>query len=482
MPKPKTIFSCQSCGFESPKWVGQCPNCSTWNTFEEQVVQPVTKGMGNRAGGGVSINPASIVSAAEVSVLERARERLETGMYEFDRVFSSSAETPGIVNGSVILLGGEPGIGKSTLLTQILIKLLTKQSKIVRKKNESSERISTLQGGNILYISGEESPSQITLRIERLILAEEKLTGISLKQTDWRTQLRFVTSTNVDEVCAIIRQHTPSLVIVDSIQTMWTDELTGAAGSIGQLKESTQKITETVKSLHIPTFLVGHVTKDGDIAGPKVLEHMVDAVVELSGERSGDLRMLRALKNRFGPTDEVGLFQMREAGLVEVTNPSELFLHESTLGVPGAALGCIVEGTRPLLIEVQALVVKSYIPMPRRVAQGIPLPRLQVLTAVLQKHVNLSLHEYDVFVSIAGGLSTKEPSLDLAVCLAIISSLQQKPLPAKTVSIGEVGLLGEVRQVPFFEKRRKEAIRLGFPKVISAEKFSNLNSLVRGLW
>jgi DNA repair protein RadA/Sms len=336
----------------------------------------------------------------------------------------------------------------------------------------------------ILYVCGEESPSQIALRIKRMIDIEQENTNPnkslpSAQQLE--EHLLFVTTTDVDEVASIIREQTPQLVIVDSIQTMQTEDLLGAEGSVGQIRESTQRITDTVKRLSIPTFLVGHVTKEGTIAGPKVLEHIVDAVLELSGERNDQLRLLRAVKNRFGATDEVGVFRLVEYGLEEVTNPSEMLLEHTDTTVSGSATVCVMEGTRPLLVEVQALVVSSQLAMPRRVGRGIELSRIQVLAAVLQKHAFLALGTADIFVSAAGGFSIREPSVDLGLAMAIVSSLHNKPLPPKTIFIGEIGLLGEIRSVTYLDRRIKEAKRLGFDRIISRQSHKKVQEVIRDL-
>lgn len=489
MAKAKSIFVCQNCNAQSPKWTGQCSECGEWNTLVESVVQAEGK---KRRGAvdTVMSTTGMITKFSDVQNLPNQMQRVSTGMEEFDRVLGSTYNATelsnGLVKGSVVLLGGEPGIGKSTILTQMIAKMLINGVFANIKNDDSGDAVDNGSRGGLMYVSGEESPSQIALRIERIVKMYSK-EGKKPNQrkmfvgadSSWKEKFQFVTTTNVDEICSIIQQHQPSLLVVDSIQTLFTNDLIGASGSVGQLRESTQRITQTVKSLNIPTFLVGHVTKDGDIAGPKILEHIVDAVLELSGERTSDLRVLRAIKNRFGATDEVGLFAMTEHGLAEVSNPSEFFLSSLTQNSPGNALACIMEGTRPLLIEIQSLVLSSNLAMPRRVCQGIALSRLQVLTAVLQKHLGLPLGEADVFVNIAGGLQVKEPSIDLATIMSIASSHRNKPLPEKTVFIGEVGLLGELRSVPYIDKRTKEAKRLGFSTVVSYPDFKHIRDVVK---
>jgi DNA repair protein RadA/Sms len=336
----------------------------------------------------------------------------------------------------------------------------------------------------VFYVSGEESPSQISLRIDRFLknypsLSKEK----SSEEIDQilNDNLVFITSTDVDEINLLVQKEKPDLLIVDSIQTISTSSLTGASGSVGQIRESSDRIINTVKAYGIPTFMVGHITKDGTIAGPKVLEHMVDAVLLLEGERSGQLRLLRSLKNRFGATDEVGIFQAEDYGFREVANPSELFLENTDQSVVGAATVCLMEGTRPLLAEVQALVVKSQLAMPRRVGRGIELSRIQILSAVLQKHTKLPLGFHDVFLSVAGGFKIKEASVDLGLAVAIASSISGKKIPQSTVFIGEIGLLGEVRKTPYFDRRAKEARRLGFKKVISKDSHKTIFAVLKDL-
>lgn len=453
MAKSSSVYICQNCGYESPKWLGQCPSCSEWNTLEEQVRTPPQK-RGKPAGNWAG-SAATVVRFSQVQNYDQQIQRLPTGMEEFDRVLGG-----GVVFGSVVLIGGEPGIGKSTLLTHLTLQIAASQ-----ENSGSSNK-------PVLYVAGEESPEQIALRIERMN---------PRTQGNWKDQIVFVTSTDVDEICATIEAEKPSLVIIDSIQSMATTDLSGATGSIGQLKESTERLTRIAKRLQVPVFLVGHVTKEGTIAGPKVLEHIVDAVIELSGERTGQYRILRAIKNRFGATDEVGVFEVVEEGLREVTNPSGAFLEDRVKATPGSALVSVVEGTRPLLIEVQALVVRTQLAMPRRVARGIPLQKLQLLCAVLEKYGNLPLGQCDVFVNVAGGMTVTEPAVDLGIAVACVSSFKNTPLPEKTVFVGEVGLLGEIRKVKLLDKRVKECRRLGFSTVIGPSSARSLSQVLSTL-
>jgi len=448
MPKSSTLYICQTCEFQSPKWIGQCPNCGSWNTLVETIA-PTSFSTKYTIG---SSHPAQAVTLSDLKHLDRSFVRIPSGMEEFDRVVGG-----GIVLGSVNLIGGEPGIGKSTLLTQIVINLLKDMSKEYE----------------IMYICGEESPEQIALRIKRM-------SGAALPQAVAK-RLEFVTSVDADACIGAIQSKKPSMVIIDSIQSMQTSDLTGTAGSVGQLKECTQRFTRIAKSMNIPVFLVGHVTKDGVIAGPKVLEHIVDTVLELSGERSGFFRLLRSVKNRFGATDEVGVFETVETGLREVKNPSAVFLQESSRDVPGSAIVPVLEGTRPVLVEIQALVVPSQLAMPRRVGRGIALPRIQLLAAVLQKHCGLPLGTQDIFVNVAGGFVVNEPGADLAIAMAIASSCKNIPLPKDAAYVGEIGLLGEVRSVGMGEKRAKEARRLGYTRVISGKQVRRIRELVNTL-
>lgn len=450
-----SVFVCQSCEAKFPKWQGQCSGCGAWNTLVEELT---SLSRGKRRVSQADWREQT-VSLPQVEALKGVKTRILTGIGELDRVLGG-----GLVPGAVILVGGEPGIGKSTLLTQVVLRMLKQQP-------DTSQPI--------LYLAGEESPSQIALRINRISENEQSIFDEKSATTKARGRksaspiktehLVFSTATNLETFVETVRQLRPQLVIVDSIQTLATAELSGSAGSAGQLREAADQITQVAKQLHIPVFLVGHVTKDGLIAGPKILEHIVDAVIEVSGERTGELRLVRAIKNRFGATDEVGVFQVNEAGLAEISNPSALFMEQSQQAVPGSVPICVVEGSRPLLLEVQALVVSTQLAMPRRVGRGIELSRIQVLAAILQKHCNLPLGTTDIFVSVAGGVTVREPALDLGLAVAMASSHLQRPVPEHTLFVGEVGLLGEVRRVSYLDRRLKEAKRLGYTKIVSAQ-------------
>jgi DNA repair protein RadA/Sms len=453
MAREVSRFVCQKCGFESPKWAGQCDACGEWNSLVETIVAAKPKGSRSRARS-LGIKPLKLGDIKGKGV-----ERIKVGMGELDRVLGG-----GMVPGSVVLLAGEPGIGKSTLLTQLALCLA-----------------SLAQGKQVVYVCGEESPEQIRLRINR-ILKTENLKPAS-PAGGLKTQLFFLPVTDVDEVLVSIRNMTkkPGVVIVDSVQTMSTQDLTGMAGSVGQIRECSYRLLNMAKETAITVFLVGHVTKEGAIAGPKVLEHLVDTVLYLEGDKRHIFRILRAQKNRFGSVDEVGVFLMSDKGLTEVSNPSDVFLEERQKKVAGSCVVATMEGTRPVLVEVQGLVIPSQLAVPRRVGTGVDQRRLQLLVAVLSKRCRLPLGQMDVYVNVAGGLKLTEPAADLGVCLAIASSFKNKALSDKSVAIGEVGLLGEVRKVSFLSKRVEEAKKLGYSKIIGPEQAKNLLEAIREL-
>ena len=434
--KSITSFVCQECGYESPKFLGKCPECGEWNSLKEFKVQNPQLSMQSRGTQNIKAHKLSEVDYQE-------GKRVLTGFTEMDEVLGG-----GIVKGSVILLAGDPGVGKSTLLLQTALSL-------------SSNKL------NILYISGEESEQQIKLRALRI--AKDKANSLLL-----------LSQTNTDNAVLAIEETKPDLVIVDSIQTMESENLTGLSGSVGQVRYAALQYIKAAKTLNIPVILVGHVTKEGMVAGPMVLSHMVDTVLFLEGEKTTGTRLLRSLKNRFGPVDEVGVFSMQEGGMAEVKNPQEVFLTQNREEGPGSILVVTLEGSRAFLVEIQALAVFSKLPMPRRVASGLDYKRLELLLAVLQKHARLPVDTMDVFVNVAGGLKLSDPAADLAICLAIFSSLKNIPLK-RVVAVGEVGLLGELRNVQSLEKRIKEAKKLGFTKIISPSYYKSLAQVIKSL-
>ncbi len=420
MAKQNTIFVCQSCGAAQPKWLGRCPSCQSWDTLVEEATVP--------AGKGKPASPAALTPLARA--LERPDQRRATGMPELDRVLGG-----GLVAGMVVLVGGEPGIGKSTLMLQAAQAL-------------------GADGGRVLYVAAEESARQVGLRAHRLGLAGQ---GVEL-----------MADTALEPIVQTVAQGGFEAVVVDSIQALKSAELAGAPGAVGQVRQCAADLAAAAKAAGCALFLVGHVTKEGALAGPRVLEHLVDTVLYFESEPSLRLRLLRAVKNRFGATDEVGVFEMGEAGLTGVVNPSALFLAHRPASAPGSAVCAAMSGTRPLLVEVQALVSPSGLAMPRRQALGVDPGRLHMLTAVLAIHAGLDLGSHDVFVNVTGGVRLSEPAADLAVAAAIASSLANRPLPAKTVCFGEVGLAGELRAVGRSAARMAEALRQGFEQVLTA--------------
>lgn len=420
-PKAKVLYVCRECGYESPKWLGKCSGCNAWNTMEEVVSAPVKSTFGVSS----SLKNAKAHPLAEISVEDE--HRFVTNISELDRVLGG-----GIVKGSVVLLSGDPGIGKSTILLQIC---------------------NSLQNNlKILYVSGEESALQIKLRAERLGVVSDKVS--------------IMTETDVQAVCEYILTEKPDLVMIDSIQTMQHTELSSSAGSIVQVRESTNLLLRTGKSLGIPIFIVGHVNKGGDIAGPKVLEHIVDTVLYFEGERNQSYRILRGIKNRFGSTNEIGVFEMTDAGLKQVENPSAMLLSGRMSDVSGGCITCVMEGTRPILAEVQALVTATGFGNARRTATGFDYNRLNLLLAVLEKRIGLYFSNQDTYVNIVGGMRLDEPAADLAVAMALVSGLRDIPLDEKLIAFGEIGLSGEVRSVSRAQARINEAARLGFTKCI----------------
>lgn len=440
MAKSKTVFFCKECGFEASKWMGQCPGCKQWDTFVEE---PVVKKS--------SIHNANGIKTLEPELLSKVTtdedHRIVTGIGELDRVLGG-----GIVVGSLVLVGGDPGIGKSTLLLQMCRDLAAKQNKI-------------------LYISGEESLKQIKMRADRL--------------GTFHGDLLLLSETNLDSIEDTIRKINPEIVIIDSIQTMYKEEIGAAPGSVSQVRETTGTLMHLAKGLGISIFIVGHVTKEGVVAGPRVLEHMVDTVLYFEGDSKASYRILRAVKNRFGSTNEIGVFEMRDKGLIEVNNPSEFMLQGKPEGEPGSVVTASVEGTRPILVEVQALVCQTNFNMPRRTAAGTDYNRVNLLMAVLEKRLGINMASMDAYINVAGGMKISEPSLDLAIVLAILSSYKNRALDSNTIVFGEIGLTGEIRAVNNAEQRVLEASKMGYnvcvlPKV-NEENIKNSNIKLIGV-
>jgi len=423
MAKGKVVFFCKECGSESPKWLGQCPGCKAWNSLVEAPQAGKARGP---AYGASALQSAEPVLLSEVDT--GAEERMATGIGELDRVLGG-----GLVVGSLVLVGGDPGIGKSTLLLQMCYVLTKKERKV-------------------LYVSGEESIRQIRMRADRLKVSDGSML--------------LLAETSLNRVEETIRQTAPEVVIIDSIQTVYREETEAAPGSPGQIKEATASLLRLAKGLGITIFIIGHVTKEGIVAGPRMLEHMVDTVLYFEGESHNSYRILRAVKNRFGSTNEIGVFEMAGSGLREVKNPSEYMLEGRPEGEPGSVVTAAMEGTRPILVEVQALVCPTSFNMPRRTAAGTDYNRVTLLMAVLEKRLGISLAGCDAYVNVAGGMKITEPSLDLAIVLALLSSYRNRPLPARTVAFGEVGLTGEIRSVNMMAARISEAAKMGYKTAI----------------
>ena len=420
----KSVFFCQNCGHEESKWLGQCPMCKEWNTFVEERVT-VSKSSASEK----TIKDSKIVSLSEVKT--ENEERVTTEIKELDRVLGG-----GIVPGSLILVGGDPGIGKSTLLLQVCQQLSKKEK-------------------TVLYISGEESLRQIKLRAQRM--------------GEFTDKLRLLCETNLELIRNVIERERPDTVVIDSIQTMYSEEVASAPGSVSQVREATNTLMQLAKGLCITIFIVGHVTKEGTVAGPRVLEHMVDTVLYFEGDRHASYRILRGVKNRFGSTNEIGVFEMRQNGLREVENPSEFMLNGRPEQASGSVVACSMEGTRPILLEIQALVCESNFGMPRRTAAGTDYNRVNLLMAVLEKRIGYRLGNYDAYINIAGGIKISEPAVDLGIVMAIVSSYKNRPFDEKTIVFGEVGLSGEVRAVNMPEQRVAEAKKLGFEACVIPE-------------
>lgn len=419
----KSVYFCQNCGHEESKWLGQCPMCKEWNTFAEEKVVSIK---GQKSSGEKQVQAVTLSS-----VTTDEDERMKTELVELDRVLGG-----GIVPGSLVLVGGDPGIGKSTLLLQVCQKLSAMNKKV-------------------LYISGEESLKQIKLRANRM--------------GEFSENLYLLCETSLNLIQTAIEREKPDVVVIDSIQTMYNEEIGSAPGSVSQVRESTNVFMQLAKGMNIAIFIVGHVTKEGTVAGPRVLEHMVDTVLYFEGDRHASYRILRGVKNRFGSTNEIGVFEMRKEGLVEVENPSEFMLSGKPENASGSVVACAMEGTRPMLMEIQALICKSNFGMPRRTAAGIDYNRVNLLMAVLEKRVGLPLSGYDAYVNIAGGIRMNEPAVDLGIIMAVASSYKNRPVSEDTIVFGEVGLSGEVRAVTMPEQRVAEAKKLGFKVCVVPE-------------
>ncbi len=439
MAKAEAIFMCNNCGNEFPRWMGRCTACDSWDSIKEMTKSKSSREAGSRnniynieAGQNPNKIPitksqarSTVVAIGEIKAEDD--KRISSNILELDRVLGG-----GVVKGSAVLISGEPGIGKSTLMLQTANALA--------------------KSGEVLYVSGEESASQVGLRARRLNTLEKGL--------------KFISETDLFGIEQIIAEHKPAFVIIDSIQTISKSDVNSAAGSVSQIKESAAYLVQLAKALNIAIFMVGHVTKEGNIAGPRILEHVVDTVLYFEGERHKQYRILRAHKNRFGSTDEIGIFEMKTEGLVEVLNPSQIFLNEKEEGAYGSVVTCALEGTRPLMVEVQALVNFTPAPIPRRTSTGVDYNRVNMIIAILERHLDLKLYNRDVYVNIAGGVKVNEPAIDLAVAAAIISSYHKKPINAKTVIFGEMGLTGEIRMVNQVSKRVGESLKLGFSQVV----------------
>lgn len=415
------MFFCNNCGYESSKWMGQCPGCRQWNTFTEESVPTSAKGVKL-----TSRQRAEIVTLNSVSV--EKEDRISTHIEELDRVLGG-----GLVAGSLTLVGGDPGIGKSTLLLQVC-------------------RLLASDGIKVLYISGEESVKQIKMRAQRI--------------GSFNDNMLLLCENNLSVIEEAIRSQKPSVVVIDSIQTIYNEEISSAPGSVSQVREATNILMQIAKGMSVSIFIVGHVTKEGTVAGPRVLEHMVDTVLYFEGERHASYRILRSVKNRFGSTNEIGVFKMEESGLCEVHNPSEFMLLGKPEGVPGSIVSCSMEGTRPILIEIQALVCRSNFGIPRRQCIGTDFNRVNLLMAVLEKRLGLNMGDCDAYVNIAGGIRITEPAIDLGIAMAVISSFKNKAIDDKIVAVGEIGLSGEIRSAGMISSRVREVKKLGFETVI----------------
>jgi len=474
MAKSLSVFVCSSCGNESAKWFGKCPECGEWNTFREFILPQIQNSkFKNQKLGTVDIKPQKLGDISNEKLV-----RISTGIGEFDRVLGGG-ENSGIVPGSVILISGDPGIGKSTLMLQLALNL--SKSKDSSKESRSKKQEAGRKKGlitkdqrrktklNVLYVSGEESEPQISHRAQR-IASNKVLSDSSIK---------VISSTNIDQVFHAVSREKIDLIILDSIQTIGSDEVAGFPGSLPQIRYVGMKVSHYAKQNNIPIFMVGHVTKEGVVAGPQLLSHMVDVVLYLEGESLTGTRIIRAFKNRYGDTSEVGIFVMDEKGLSEITEVENFFIDTKKSAI-GSCVTVVQEGSRPILVEIQALAIKSKLSFPRRVATGISEKRLEMLLAVLQKHGRQPTYDYDIFVNVVGGLKIAETASDLAVIASIASSIKGKPM-LKTVAVGEVGLLGEVKSVLQLERRIKEANKFGFKNIYSVKNVTNILELVKNI-
>lgn len=433
MSKVKTKYVCQNCGYSTLKWSGKCPDCDTWSSLVEEIVTNDKKR--SSGSGSLKVNEGSYKLISEISSVNESRT--QTHISELDRVLGG-----GIVGGSVILIGGDPGIGKSTLMLQLAEQIKDKK---------------------ILYVSGEESASQIKLRADRL--------------NYHLGNFYILSETNMEIIEAVIEKESPDIVVVDSIQTVYRPEIESAPGTVSQLRESSALLMHIAKKNNVAVFIVGHITKDGMIAGPKVLEHMVDVVLQFEGERTHSYRILRGIKNRFGSTNEIGIFEMTDMGLKEVLNPSEVFLSQRNYGASGCVISASIEGTRPILIEVQALVTSSNFGIPQRTSMGFDYKKLSIIIAVIEKKLGVILSKSDIFINIAGGIKIDEPAIDLAVAMSIYSSFRDIPVDSETVVLGEIGLSGEIRTISYIDRRITEAAKLGFKRIIIPKgNMKNLNT------
>lgn len=433
MSKVKTKYVCQNCGYSTLRWSGKCPDCDTWSSLVEEIVSNDKKR--SSGSGSLKVNEGSYKLISEISSVNESRT--QTHISELDRVLGG-----GIVGGSVILIGGDPGIGKSTLMLQLAEQIKDKK---------------------ILYVSGEESASQIKLRADRL--------------NYHLGNFYILSETNMEIIEAVIEKESPDIVVVDSIQTVYRPEIESAPGTVSQLRESSALLMHIAKKNNVAVFIVGHITKDGMIAGPKVLEHMVDVVLQFEGERTHSYRILRGIKNRFGSTNEIGIFEMTDMGLKEVINPSEVFLSQRNYGASGCVISASIEGTRPILIEVQALVTSSNFGIPQRTSMGFDYKKLSIIIAVIEKKLGVMLSKSDIFINIAGGIKIDEPAIDLAVAMSIYSSFRDIPVDSETVVLGEIGLSGEIRTISYIDRRITEAAKLGFKRIIIPKgNMKNLNT------